>query len=98
MLGLAFAILNVRRLRLCYSRRETQLYLWVVMDGIGGQFVSRSTKRWSCSGHMGLVIQLPSNSGTEQLTPFVNPGLITAGVCNLCLAASLAEFLSAYPT
>lgn len=25
-------------------------------------------------------------------------GLITAGICNLCLAASLAEFLSAYPT
>ena len=25
-------------------------------------------------------------------------GLVTAGVCNLCLAASLAEFLSAYPT
>ncbi|OTA56653.1 GABA permease gaba [Hypoxylon sp. EC38] len=25
-------------------------------------------------------------------------GLIVAGVCNLCLAASLAEFLSAYPT
>lgn len=25
-------------------------------------------------------------------------GVITAGVCNLCLAASLAEFLSAYPT
>lgn len=25
-------------------------------------------------------------------------GLLTAGVCNLCLAASLAEFLSAYPT
>ncbi|GAD97230.1 GABA permease GabA [Paecilomyces variotii No. 5] len=25
-------------------------------------------------------------------------GLITAGVCNLCMAASLAEFLSAYPT
>ncbi|KAL9101454.1 MAG: hypothetical protein Q9163_003285 [Psora crenata] len=25
-------------------------------------------------------------------------GLITAGLCNLCLAASLAEFLSAYPT
>jgi choline transport protein len=25
-------------------------------------------------------------------------GLITAGVCNICLAASLAEFLSAYPT
>lgn len=25
-------------------------------------------------------------------------GLATAGICNLCLAASLAEFLSAYPT
>lgn len=25
-------------------------------------------------------------------------GLISAGICNLCLAASLAEFLSAYPT
>ncbi|KAI5860925.1 amino acid/polyamine transporter I [Durotheca rogersii] len=25
-------------------------------------------------------------------------GLVVAGVCNLCLAASLAEFLSAYPT
>ncbi|KAI8932971.1 hypothetical protein NX059_010439 [Plenodomus lindquistii] len=25
-------------------------------------------------------------------------GLVTAGICNLCLAASMAEFLSAYPT
>ena len=25
-------------------------------------------------------------------------GLVTAGICNLCLAASLAEMLSAYPT
>ncbi|PHH59033.1 hypothetical protein CDD81_3854 [Ophiocordyceps australis] len=25
-------------------------------------------------------------------------GLITAGICNVCIAASLAEFLSAYPT
>ncbi|KAJ9601875.1 hypothetical protein H2200_013624 [Cladophialophora chaetospira] len=25
-------------------------------------------------------------------------GLVVAGICNLCLAASLAEFLSAYPT
>lgn len=25
-------------------------------------------------------------------------GLLTAGVCTLCIAASLAEFLSAYPT
>jgi amino acid transporter len=26
------------------------------------------------------------------------PGLITAGTCSLCMATSLAEFLSAYPT
>lgn len=25
-------------------------------------------------------------------------GLVTAGICNLCIAASLAEFLSAYPS
>lgn len=25
-------------------------------------------------------------------------GLVTAGICNLSIAASLAEFLSAYPT
>lgn len=25
-------------------------------------------------------------------------GLFTAGFCNLCIAVSLAEFLSAYPT
>jgi hypothetical protein len=25
-------------------------------------------------------------------------GLVTAGICNLCIATSLAEFLSAYPT
>ena len=24
--------------------------------------------------------------------------VVTAGICNLCLASSLAEFLSAYPT
>jgi hypothetical protein len=26
------------------------------------------------------------------------PGLLTSGFCTLCIAASLAEFLSAYPT
>lgn len=26
------------------------------------------------------------------------PGLITSGTCSLCMATSLAEFLSAYPT
>ena len=43
------------------------------------------------SASMGLA--LPSGGATS-----VRWGLVTAGVCNLCLAASLAEFLSAYPT
>ena len=40
-----------------------------------------------------LSLALPSGG-----TVSVIWGLITAGVCNMCLAASLAEFLSAYPT
>ena len=40
-----------------------------------------------------LSLALPSGGATSVLW-----GLITAGICNLCLAASLAEFLSAYPT
>lgn len=41
----------------------------------------------------GLSFALPSGGPTAVLW-----GFITAGVCNLSLAASLAEFLSAYPT
>ena len=40
-----------------------------------------------------LSLALPSGGSTSVLW-----GLVTAGVCNLCLAASLSEFLSAYPT
>lgn len=40
-----------------------------------------------------LSLALPSGGPTSVIW-----GLITAGVCDLCLAASLAEFLSAYPT
>lgn len=40
-----------------------------------------------------LSIALPSGGPTSVIW-----GLITAGVCNLCIAASLAEFLSAWPT
>ena len=40
-----------------------------------------------------LSLALPSGGPTSVIW-----GLITAGTCNLCLAASLAEFLSAYPT
>ncbi|KAF2683583.1 amino acid permease [Lentithecium fluviatile CBS 122367] len=40
-----------------------------------------------------LSLALPSGGSTSVIW-----GLITAGVCNMCLAASLAEFLSAYPT
>lgn len=35
--------------------------------------------------------------GDGKLTENVT-GLLTAGFCNLCIATSLAEFLSAYPT
>lgn len=40
-----------------------------------------------------MSLALPSGGSTSVIW-----GLITAGICNLCLAASLAEFLSAYPT
>ncbi|CAN8102651.1 unnamed protein product [Discula destructiva] len=40
-----------------------------------------------------LSLALPSGGASAILW-----GLIVAGLCNLCLAASLAEFLSAYPT
>ncbi len=40
-----------------------------------------------------LSLALPSGGPTSVIW-----GLITAGICDLCLAASLAEFLSAYPT
>ncbi|KAF2194654.1 amino acid permease [Zopfia rhizophila CBS 207.26] len=40
-----------------------------------------------------LSLAIPSGGPTSVVW-----GLITAGICNLCLAASLAEFLSAYPT
>jgi amino acid permease len=40
-----------------------------------------------------LGLALPSGGSTSVLW-----GLVTAGICNLCLASSLAEFLSAYPT
>ncbi|KAL9106305.1 MAG: hypothetical protein Q9227_008640 [Pyrenula ochraceoflavens] len=40
-----------------------------------------------------LSLALPSGGPTSVIW-----GLVTAGICNLCLAASLAEFLSAYPS
>ncbi|KAE8151693.1 amino acid/polyamine transporter I [Aspergillus avenaceus] len=40
-----------------------------------------------------LSISLTSGGSTSVVW-----GLVTAGFCNLCIAASLAEFLSAYPT
>ncbi|KAJ5885011.1 hypothetical protein N7495_009521 [Penicillium taxi] len=40
-----------------------------------------------------LSLSLPSGGSTSVIW-----GLVTAGICNLCMSASLAEFLSAYPT
>lgn len=40
-----------------------------------------------------ITLALPSGGASSVIW-----GLMVAGICNLCLAASLAEFLSAYPT
>lgn len=40
-----------------------------------------------------MSVALPSGGPTSVIW-----GLITAGICSICLASSLAEFLSAYPT
>lgn len=40
-----------------------------------------------------ISLALPSGGASSVIW-----GLIVAGICNMCLAASLAEFLSAYPT
>lgn len=40
-----------------------------------------------------ISLALPSGGSTSVIW-----GLVTAGICNLCMAASLAEMLSAYPT
>ncbi|KAJ5594489.1 uncharacterized protein N7459_000697 [Penicillium hispanicum] len=40
-----------------------------------------------------LSLSLPSGGSVSVVW-----GLVTAGICNLCMSASLAEFLSAYPT
>ncbi|OOQ90677.1 putative amino acid permease [Penicillium brasilianum] len=40
-----------------------------------------------------LSLSLPSGGSVSVVW-----GLVTAGICNLCMAASLSEFLSAYPT
>ena len=40
-----------------------------------------------------ITLALPSGGSSSVIW-----GLMVAGVCNLCLSASLAEFLSAYPT
>lgn len=66
------------------------------MDGVSSELVPRAAQRRSYGSDLGystIVQSLPRTMKTDFL-----PGLVTAGVCNLCLAASLAEFLSAYPT
>ncbi|KAJ3499698.1 hypothetical protein NLG97_g151 [Lecanicillium saksenae] len=44
-----------------------------------------------------LSVSLSSGGSTSIVWGDIQ-GLVTAGVCNLCIATSLAEFLSAYPT
>ncbi|KAI1856471.1 uncharacterized protein JN550_013802 [Neoarthrinium moseri] len=70
-----------------------------------GQSFKRTFSRWTMLGlafailnswtalAASLSLALPSGGSVSVIW-----GLVTAGVCNLSLAASLAEFLSAYPT
>jgi hypothetical protein len=56
---------------------------------VGTQLTVQSWTALSAS----LSISLTSGGSTSVIW-----GLVTAGFCNLCIACSLAEFLSAYPT
>lgn len=96
MLGLAFAILNV-------------LFLCVFEASYSDYWPFQSWTALAAS----LSLALPSGGSVAVIwgkwVSFLHAvygvligglaiGLVTAGVCNLCLAASMAEFLSAYPT
>jgi len=53
---------------------------------------ARATQSWTALS-ASLSISLTSGGSTSVIW-----GLVTAGFCNMCIASSLAEFLSAYPT
>ncbi|KAL4993947.1 amino acid/polyamine transporter I [Aspergillus recurvatus] len=55
--------------------------------------LARQFSTWALLGLAFAVLNLTSGGSTSVIW-----GLATAGVCNFCIAASLAEFLSAYPT
>lgn len=71
-----------------YRRKATPLICWLQMLGLAFAILNS----WTALS-ASLSLALPSGGPTSVIW-----GLITAGICNLCLAASLAEFLSAYPT
>lgn len=91
MLGLAFAVLNVYRLRCSIFDFRADRDL--VLDGPLSQFIDQLDLWWEYECNLGFVFL----SALASLM-LMREGLITAGTCNLCIAASLAEFLSAYPT
>lgn len=103
MLGLAFAVLNVSLISpgpgpsgTIDSRKTSD----IVVDRTLGQSVDQSDFWRQHKCHMGCVTGPEDISFQGQVADRLNhgPGLVTAGACNLCIASSLAEFLSAYPT
>ena len=66
------------------------------MDRIISQSVPQSDLRRQRECCLGYAF-IPNQYYCTELTSIL-AGLVTAGICNLCMAASLAEFLSAYPT
>lgn len=82
MLGLAFAVLNV-------SLPSFLTLSYPKTGKLIDRFILQSWTALSAS----LSVSLTSGGSTSIVW-----GLVTAGICNLCIAASLAEFLSAYPT
>ena len=94
MLGLAFAILNSVSLTLhknCFSFSLRGVDAWMNQKTAVPLRVLTEPQWTALSASLSLA--LPSGGPTSVIW-----GLVTAGICNLCLAASLAEFLSAFPT
>ncbi len=99
MLGLSFAILNVHLLTPAYLLA----CILLIINSFNIFFSHGLHYPQACLSHYLAVVRPLSSGVRRSILSFrmfanIHVGLVAAGVCNLCLAASLAEFLSAYPT
>ena len=106
MLGLAFAILNVcfpsdgaqGKGGLDYGRIAHSSQSWTALSSC----LNLSLGSGGCASVVwgkiySLIFSDPWATKFSVTHRFLS-GLVTAGICNISIAASLAEFLSAYPT